>query len=289
MNDELDSRIDEALSAWPLPERSDEQWEAFAARIDARLDEALPVLDPTEPPRFADDARPSAATGPRPGLSRGSVLALVSIAAVVLLGVGVTAMVTMSGASPDAEVAMQTPAATSEEAPPPAAAPEAAGTDNARSWGGEARPRAAEPSSEDLAEGESAPEMDQAQQAFDPNAPVGQGAPGTGTTIEAPAETAAPADLDDTLGRDLLLRLGHRTADCGGAERVEVDVVVDGASGRVVAVHVDPTVTGAARDCLNETLRSIHFPRNPGVSRSRYRLSVPLAPDGPPPRVLTAP
>lgn len=59
-------RLDALLRTWPLEEISDDAWEAMAARVDQRLDDALSAIgDVTRPPAFDDDdARrdPSGAT-----------------------------------------------------------------------------------------------------------------------------------------------------------------------------------------------------------------------------------
>lgn len=120
--------IDRALRGWPTPARSDSDWEAIAAGIEARLDEALPFLDPTEAPRFPDEqeatAPGAAAAGARgaaePGAGAvspsGVPWGTLAIAAAALLGVGVTAVWFVGEGSEDASFA--TGAAPAGEAAP---------------------------------------------------------------------------------------------------------------------------------------------------------------------------
>lgn len=49
--------LESQLRDWPLPERSDAEWEAFAASIESRLDEPLAAIDdPTLPPETSFEA-----------------------------------------------------------------------------------------------------------------------------------------------------------------------------------------------------------------------------------------
>ncbi len=51
------ARVDAALRGLGARRRREPDWDALAARIDARLDEELEALDAEAPPRFEDEVR----------------------------------------------------------------------------------------------------------------------------------------------------------------------------------------------------------------------------------------
>ncbi|MCZ7683159.1 MAG: hypothetical protein M5U28_31880 [Sandaracinaceae bacterium] len=294
------ARVDAALRGLGARRRREPDWDALAARIDARLDEELEALDAEAPPRFEDEARtrepavsqevpamraapPAAAPGgperaPAPVVElasrrSGVVVWLGGLAAAAAVGLGITFGVTTLGAPAEelaAAPAMQEAAPSAVPAPAEAA------------WEGEAM--AEMPAAE--------PEPLPAAAALMPGAPPPAAPPAPEPVAAAPAPRAqaAPApDLMDRVGSGGSARGGaaprpdepatppSRAAILSALASVEPDVqrclsergqvahvtMQVGAHGRVMSVRVSPPYAGGEATCIVNALHAAQLPASP--------------------------
>ncbi len=293
------ARVDAALRGLGARRRREPDWDALAARIDARLDEELEALDVDAPPRFEDEVRtrepavsqevpamraaPPAAAPSAPERAPAPVVELASrrsgvvvwlggLAAAAAVGLGITFGVTTLGA-PAEELAAAP--ATQEAAPSAVPAPAEA------AWEGAA---AEMPAAE--------PEPLPAAAALLPGAPPAAAPPAPEPVAAAPAPRAqaAPApDLMDRVGSGGSARGGaalrpdepatppSRAAILTALASVEPDVqrclsergqvahvtMQVGAHGRVMSVRVSPPYAGGEATCIVNALRAAQLPASP--------------------------
>ena len=348
-NDEIDRRIDEALRGWPVRERGENAWEALASRIEKRLDEALPVLDATEPPRFLDEtdssgtvpardlgvahpasgaplgaapasgsgaasATGAAARGGRRARRRASapLLGGLAVAAAALIGIGVTATLSTRDAESASETVAIAPAADRSTLPrtPMARSAEPGSYGPTGPPQGQVAPSQPATATPEPAAGASVDRRLQLENAevSRPTAPaeapaMREESPGTragelaGGGAEGGRGSAGAGDERGMTGvaeppgtGAVLSRITERTRRCGGGEpTAQVRFVVDRETRRPDRMVIAPTLTPAARQCIERAMRATRFPPMATESLGLWHLEVPLTAEAPPARVLNLP